>query len=80
MNLSLLFLLPNQFRHQLMFVCPTCQGQTFTPSTTDLGHLRCSHCGAVHNAQQADFEILSPAAPRQVPPGHKPGPTSPKWW
>jgi hypothetical protein len=73
MDLPLLFLLPNKFRHQLMFVCPTCEGQTFTPSTTDLGHLRCAHCGAVHNAQNADFEILSPSAPRQIPPGHKPG-------
>jgi hypothetical protein len=80
MKLPLLFLLPKEYRHELMFVCPVCQSQTFTPSTTDLGHLRCSHCGTTHDAQNAEMEILSPDGPRTNPPGHRPGPTRPKTW
>jgi hypothetical protein len=71
MKLPLLFLIPEQYHHQLMFVCPTCRAQTFTPSTTALSTLRCSHCGDIHNAEAAEFEVLTP--PAGPPPGHKPG-------
>jgi len=81
MNLPLLFLLPDKLHHKLMFICPTCNCQTFTPSTTHLSALHCSHCGDIHNAENAEFEILaSPQPPHSPAPGHKPGASLPKAW
>lgn len=63
MQLALLFLIPERLDHKLMFTCPTCQGQTFLSTTNELDHLRCSHCGDVHDAQNAQLEVLSPSKP-----------------
>jgi hypothetical protein len=67
MKLSLVFLMPDGLHHKVMFVCPSCSGQTFLAATNELTALHCSHCGDVHDASDAEFEVLTAPASAEVP-------------
>jgi hypothetical protein len=59
MKLETVFLLVHEHPQQLMFVCPLCDRQNFTPPPKALTLFRCAGCGSALDAHDADLEILA---------------------
>jgi len=59
MQLTTLFLMPDERPQLLMYICPSCGGQNFAPAIADLTDFICRRCGIPVDATVADLEILA---------------------
>ena len=59
MQVPFFFLMIDERPQQLMYLCPVCGHQNFTPATAELGALPCRQCGMQLDARLGDLEVLT---------------------